>query len=202
MSLKLPEIIDITGSTRKVRTFIALDLSADTKKELSRIINVMRSAHASVKWVSPKTAHLTLKFLGEVPEDQLEFLSDTLQSSVSTVKPFNFTMDGLGAFPGWGFTKILWAGIGEGSEEVKKLASCVNDSLSSKGFKSAEQEFRPHLTFGRLKMPRNKHKLKALAEETVVNPAVSHISKVTLFKSVLTPEGAVHTPITIADLKG
>ena len=71
--------------------------------------------------------------------------------------------------------------------------------MEIEGLEMEKKNFRAHFTVGRVKAPKNKEKLKSIAESIKIAPAASNVSKMILFKSDLTPEGAVHTPLKAFD---
>ena len=104
-------------------------------------------------------------------------------------------LDGMGVFPGWGRPRVLWVGVGEGGEGLKRLASLVEGAMEKEGFKKEGRRFVPHVTIGRVRSQRNTKSLKEAMDAFSVEPRISQISNVIVFKSDLTPSGAVHTPL-------
>jgi 2'-5' RNA ligase len=102
-----------------------------------------------VRWVRPANVHLTLKFLGEVPEEDLDRVAEALEPVCDRHEPFEVEPTGFGAFPSTRRGRILWAGIGEGSERLRALAEDVEDSLERLGFEREARAYFPHLTLGR-----------------------------------------------------
>jgi 2'-5' RNA ligase len=102
-----------------------------------------------VRWARPENVHLTLKFLGEVPEDDLDRVAQALEPVSLRHEPFEAELSGFGAFPSARRARILWAGIGEGSEFLRELARDVDASLEPLGFEREDRAYVPHLTLGR-----------------------------------------------------
>ena len=102
---------------------------------------------------APERVHLTLKFLGEVPPDDLPRLISTLEQIGRHGGPFDASTSGFGAFPSTRRARILWAGIGDGSEEIGSLARAVEHLLEPEGFDPEDKPFVPHLTLGRARRP-------------------------------------------------
>jgi len=55
-----------------LRCFIALELPAEVKKNIYARIERLKSSGADVKWVRAENLHLTLKFLGDTPQELLK----------------------------------------------------------------------------------------------------------------------------------
>ena len=102
---------------------------------------------------APERVHLTLKFLGEVPPEELPRASSALERVGRQRGPFDATVSGFGVFPSVRRARILWAGIGQGAEELVSLARAVEDLLEPKGFAREDKPFVPHLTLGRARRP-------------------------------------------------
>lgn len=177
------------------RSFIAIELSAEAKKELTRVVDFLKEAGASVKWVKPGSIHLTLKFLGDVPEDRITDIESKLKPIAESFPSFSMTLEGIGVFPDWKYVKVIWAGIGEGSSSLEELAEKVDEAMASAGFEKEKRAFKSHLTLGRVRNSKRKKELKEKAQEAEMKPVVITASSIVLFKSELTSEGAVHTPL-------
>jgi len=182
-----------------IRTFIALELSDGAKQELVRLEETFKQADADVKWVAPESIHLTLKFLGSIPEEKVPDITACLKKIISDKTSFDVVLGVVGVFPGWDRAKVLWAGISDGAEHVKDIADEVSAAMESEGFEKETRDFRPHVTIGRIKSAKNRDKLKKIVESTKVNPVSSRISSIILFRSDLSKTGAVHTPIAVCE---
>lgn len=185
---------------KKIRTFIALELSDKVKKELARVTGELEKTSDNIKWVNPETIHLTLKFLGGIDEGKIEEVKIKLAELARKTGKFDVTLGTLGVFPDWKYVKVIWVGLEEGREESEKLASLVGDAMEEAGFEKEKRPFKSHLTLGRVKSSKGKEGLKKQAESIQVAPARTHIERITLFKSDLTEGGAVHTPLAEFDL--
>ena len=185
-----------------IRTFIALELSDEAKQELSRVTGLLKKVDADVKWATPEAIHITLKFLGNIPEKKTTFVIESLKLVVSQIPSFDITLGGIGVFPGWSAPRILWIDINEGHESLEKLAGSIRSVMFKAGFGEDERQFSPHITVGRIKSGRNKAVLRKEAGLIEVVPILIPISRVTFFKSILTKEGARHTVLSAWDLTG
>jgi 2'-5' RNA ligase len=177
------------------RSFIALEFSDEVKNEFTRVEKLFKASDADVKWVDPLMAHLTLKFLGDITNDQIDSISARLQEVASHFTPFGIKLEGAGSFPKWDFPRVVWIGIGEGGEAIKKVAQEVEDAMVEEGFERENRAFSPHITIGRVKSPKNKDKLKNIASKVEVNPVFCDISRIVLFKSELLRTGAVYSEL-------
>jgi len=180
-----------------IRSFIALEFSDEARAEFARVEELLKKADANVKWVDPGSMHLTLKFLGNVPEEQIPSISGRLEKIASETAPFDVLLEDMGVFPKWDYVRVLWIGIGEGGGCVKDLAERVEEAMLQEGFSKEKRSFSPHVTIGRARSSKNKDKLKEIAGSIEIKPVPIHISRVVLFKSELSSTGAVHTPLSV-----
>ncbi|MFH1403135.1 MAG: RNA 2',3'-cyclic phosphodiesterase, partial [Candidatus Altiarchaeota archaeon] len=111
-----------------MRTFIALPLSIETIESLARVGRVLSSC-GGMKLVEPENMHVTLKFLGEVGEDDVEGIIEGLWF-ISGQKSFKIQVKGLGVFPNMENVKIVWAGVSEGEDQVMKLQALIEKQLA------------------------------------------------------------------------
>lgn len=180
-----------------MRTFIAIPLTEQTHQELARLQDNLYKSGADVKWVVSSNIHLTLKFLGEVDDEQVEKVKASLAGIVKQHRPFNIRLAKIGAFPKISSPRVVWVGIDEGYEECKALAKSIEDAMGKLGFEKEERAFSPHLTLGRVRSSKNKAQLIACIEKEkdfAFHDKVS-VDKVMLFASTLTPKGSIYTPL-------
>ena len=176
-----------------LRCFIALDLPESLKEGIGRITGPMRAAGTSVKWVPVANLHITLKFLGNVPEDMAASMEAPLQSAVASHGRFRLALRGAGSFPGGKRPRVLWLGVVEVGPPVA-LASDIEAALAGLGMKAETRSFKPHLTIGRVRSQKGalrlSEELKALED---VDFGDFEVREVSVMKSDLLPGGAVHT---------
>ncbi|HXX81963.1 MAG TPA: RNA 2',3'-cyclic phosphodiesterase [Thermodesulfovibrionales bacterium] len=184
-----------------MRSFVAINLDDSLRNEIDRTTAGLKSGNWDVKWVAPANLHITLKFLGEIPEDAITGIKETLLSSASHHESFALKFKGVGIFPDKRRPRVIWIDILE-SEKLIKLQKEVENSLSLIGFKEEDRPFSPHLTIGRIKSSAGKESLlramEALKDRDFGNIGVN---KVSLMKSDLKPGGAQYTTIAEFNLK-
>ncbi len=131
-----------------MRAFVAVFPPQRVRKALFRAVRDL-PASRDFRLIGPEKLHLTLKFLGDVAEDDLGRLTRALEPLRERHEPFEVSTSGFGAFPSEKRARILWAGIGEGSEPLRAVAQSVEDLLEPAGFGREERPYVPHLTLGR-----------------------------------------------------
>lgn len=183
-----------------MRTFIALELAPEIQKQLGQIQDQLKKANADVKWVRPEGIHLTLKFLGNVSLELIEEIKKTIDQLAAKHKHFELNITQLGAFPKIEHPRVIWVGIEQGKEQTIKLAQDLAEDLIHLGFLPEKRPFKPHLTLGRVRSNRQREQLKELLQSAKVTPTTMQAQTLTLFKSTLTPKGAIYQALHQAKL--
>jgi len=136
----------------RLRLFVACELPGDVRETIGGVIARLREKSGSaVRWVRPEGVHITLKFLGEVPERRLPAIKMALQEAVVRHQPFTLEFSNIGMFGGREGLRIMWAGIAGDVLRLEALVRDVNTALSVVGFQPEKRPFRPHLTLGRVR---------------------------------------------------
>lgn len=173
-----------------MRAFIAIDLSQEIKENLSSLLKQLRKLKADVKWVKENSLHLTLKFLGEISEQESIKVISVLEAAGKSYSPFTLTCRSVGQFPEKGTPRVFWVGI-EPSPELLGLQEQVENALEKEGFLREARAFHPHLTLGRVKSSRGcetvRNELKKYENHHF---GEMQATTLTLFQSFLRPEGA------------
>src|SRR4030042_2347179 len=110
-----------------MRIFIAVDIPEDVIEELKKAQKFLKEANLK----PVKDFHLTLKFLGEVPEPKVEKVKDLLKQI--NFKPFKAQLTSIGVFPNPNYVRVVWVGISP--ENFISLQRDVDNSLEKIGFK-------------------------------------------------------------------
>ena len=191
------------GNGRLVlRTFIAIQLSAELKRHISDLQAEFKRQAPELRglsWVNPEGIHLTLRFLGDIEESQVEAITSLLWTAAAPIGTFRLEARGLGGFPTPQRMRVLWVGLSgdaEATTALQRLQATIEDGLVGIGFAREERAFTPHLTVARIR------------ERGAVGPLARLVMKekdrmlgelragsVALIKSELRPKGAVYTSL-------
>lgn len=180
-----------------MRAFVSVDLDG-LAEEVAAVQEEFAEA-PGLNLVDPEQAHVTLKFLGEVAEDEREMLEKELAAAVdqSGVPRFDAEFGGLGVFPHLGYISVVWAGVreGVGAAELTALHEAIEERTTALGFDPEEHEFTPHVTLGRMDHAGGKDLVQELVEEW--NPTIGtlDVSEVRLTESTLTHEGPEYSTV-------
>jgi len=131
-----------------VRLFVALNLPPAARPALWEATAPLRERASAVKWVRPVGIHLTLKFLGDVPDDRAPALAAALARAASGARALTLALGGFGVFPDFRQPRIVWVGIAP-DPAVEILQHRVEQEFAPLGFPTEGRPFRPHATLGR-----------------------------------------------------
>ena len=198
----------MTSSTPDhIRAFVALELSADMKHSLQDLAQKLRPELPGVRWVRPEGIHLTLKFLGDVEQNQLPEIEAALCRACAPHAPFTLSIGDMGCFPNHRRPRVLWVGVQDQGESLSGLQRAVERAIAPLGFSPDRRGFHPHLTLGRVKnarpSARKQAEWAALGDYTArAKVRVGHmrVDTVHLMQSELHPSGAVYTELAACPL--
>ena len=159
--------------------------------------------HGDVRWVRPESIHLMLKFFGDIRDGEVENISTVAGRAAADVGPFELAIGGAGVFPDMKRPRVIWLGMNGDTERLTIFQNGLERALREIGFPGEERPFRPHLTLGRIRRPEG---LGGLAEalkqaETDADTRFT-ASGLGLFKSELTPQGAIYTRLAVYPFAG
>ena len=194
------------GSVGK-RLFIAVDIDEATRAQVGRISTGLRDAieaqtracperSRGVSWVRPDRMHLTLHFFGSADGALEERVRGALAHPIAQ-PAFDVFFDGVGFFPERGSPRVLWLGVREGSEALRRLHAVLVGLDSSRALPERTNEaLTPHLTLARFRDRVPKAKLAEISG-IPASAGPSRIDRVTLYESRLSP-GPAYIPLAEA----
>ncbi len=185
-----------------IRSFIAVDLPDEITEKLWKIAVLLDNP--GINPVKRENMHITLKFLGNTDQTTLERIAERLKSKIN-LNPFFLEISGLGAFPGERNPRVVWAGTGDGAENMKQLASIVDNTAGKFGFRRERRPFVPHSTIARVK--RTTGETRALIKDVIRKYSDANFGKfmveaIKIKKSTLTREGPIYEDLHILRLEG
>lgn len=129
-----------------MRLFVALDIVDGIRDRIARFLDGVRGFAPDARWVRPESLHVTLKFIGEKPEEEVEKIKRVLETVAAGRFEMNFL--GYGFFPSARAARVFWVGI-EAGRGLPPLAEMVDEKLASLAIAKEEHVFNPHLTLAR-----------------------------------------------------
>ena len=192
----------------KLRIFIAIPLP---ERLLTRLGEVQyrlegKVSPRSVRWVKPEGVHLTLKFLGDTPRDEIPTIVEALTVVARNAPSFALTAEGLGCFPSPGRPRVLWVGVTEPTGRLKILYRAIEEAMTALGYKPERHGFTPHLTLGRVRRGASRDD-RALISDAVTGTKVGELAafeadRLEVIRSELKPSGAEYTTLKRFKLEG
>ena len=184
-----------------MRLFVGIDFSDALKNEIYNLEQKLKPLSHKGNWKHEDNFHLTLKFLGDIPEDRLEVLYEAVDKASLSVEPFDIALKGIGAFglsdvsaeTGLCPAKVLWLGIEGDLSALNKLYLAVEDALVEVGFAKDFRPYAPHITLGQ--------DLKFKCEFQAIRNAISemdgkiHVTEVTVFNSEVFEGRRIYRPL-------
>jgi 2'-5' RNA ligase len=176
-----------------MRLFVAIDMPENILDELEPLLKAVPAGRPSTR----EQMHLTLFFLGDVPEKDCDQLKDALQPVA--ISPFRLRLEGVGCFPSPKRPRILWVGMTP-SPSLLKLKKQIDAALLPLEFLPDKKPFHPHLTLARIKNPWTSGIPQFLQDHHKFSSEEFVVKKFHLYSSNLTPKGAVYTKVRSFEL--
>jgi 2'-5' RNA ligase len=175
----------------KTRTFVALLIPEDWIAWIREVAGGLKSRSSGLSWVKPENAHLTVRFLGDLDDSEVQRVRDSVRRSGAPLTAPLARLGRLGAFPRPERPRVLWAGLAQGGPEAEAVAAAVNDALEADGFGPLDKPFRPHLTLARAR-----EGARGVADLLRVSlpeaPPAGRLQQLAVMKSELHPSGAMY----------
>ncbi|MGA7931708.1 MAG: RNA 2',3'-cyclic phosphodiesterase [Candidatus Sulfotelmatobacter sp.] len=189
-----------------MRLFVGLDIGDNLRGRIARFLDGVRGFAPDARWAQPESLHVTLKFIGEKSEEEVEKIKRLLETITADAFEMNFR--GYGFFPGARAPRVFWIGIEAGSQ-LSSLAARVDENMASLDIPKEEHAFNPHLTLARgaggSGSPRKQtgdgpsRNFQRLQEKLAVLPAPEFgtmtVREFFLYQSQLSPSGAKYTKL-------
>jgi len=184
------------GEAGQIRAFLAVEISDEVREAAAALIGELELPQYDVKWVRPRNVHVTIKFFGNIDPARVADIARVMEEIGREFRPFEISVEKLGAFPGLRRPRVVWVGIGEGRRHLERLYREAEEQLSAIGFPPEGRSFKSHLTIGRVRSPRGTAELVGRIERRRdFNAGRCRVSELVLFRSELKPGGPIYTPL-------
>lgn len=172
------------------RLFLSVNLPADVRKELARfqrkLVDLIKG-----NLVPEEQMHITMKFLGNVTDEQVEQLKTICADAISAPS-FTAEVKGIGVFPSDDYIRVLWVGVGAGASSLASIRAALDARLDPLGF-GDDKDFHAHITLARVKKVIHRDALRQLIKNNKETDfGKFRVEKVNLMQSELSREGAKH----------
>jgi 2'-5' RNA ligase len=177
-----------------MRAFIAIDLPESIHQEMARQQATFRSLCRDARWTRPEGIHLTLKFLGEISDSQVNEVTEALQA-LGGFPQSSVEIKGFGFFPDARRPRVFWAGV-VAPPELAQLAGRVEEAMERLGFPREQREYNPHLTLARFRDPRPQPALReAVERQSELSLGRFEVTTFFLYESRLAPQGSEYRKV-------
>ena len=185
-----------------MRAFIALSLPSGVQSSLASLQQSLAVSGADVTWVQPRNLHVTMKFLGEITDEQRQKVEALLRRVASDAAPFSLGLEGVGAFPSLRAPRVMWVGVAAGKDTVVRLARAIEEGAEGASLAKEERPFAAHVTLGRVRSATRREALsRALRDAVWTSPAPFRIGALRLYQSLLGSSGPTYTALDEFPLK-
>jgi RNA 2',3'-cyclic 3'-phosphodiesterase len=170
-----------------MRCFVAVELPEPMREEIGRLQS--RIATDGLRLVKPELVHVTIKFLGDVPQEKVGRVTEALGKVAFA--PFTVRVLGMGAFPGRAI-RVVWLGL---QGDFQALYQSVELALKPLGFAPEARGFSPHVTLARVARPNeemNRRLGDRIADFSSSDLGSFTVDRFYLKKSTLTPGGPIY----------
>lgn len=178
-----------------LRCFIAIELPHELRERIGNALAPIAQAR-EVKWVRPENIHITLKFLGSVPEQKIEDITAGIRRAAKDSGQITVRVRGAGAFPNTRRPSVLWLGL-DASGALIELHARLEREMEQLGFSPEGREFSAHLTVGRVRKGSRATKRTMAGFEALEGEEFGSFvaASIALIKSELRPKGPKYTVI-------
>jgi len=182
---------------------LAAELPHPILSKIGEIQQRIRRSRADVSWVKAEQIHLTLKFLGNIEDEQVTGISSIMGEVAAKRSAFTLSVKGLGAFPSIRNPRVIWLGLHGWEETLAPLQKEMEKKLEVMGFEPEGRAYLPHLTLGRVKTLKEKGELvDCMERDRDVDLGSFVVDRIILFRSDLRPTGPIYTPLAIREFAG
>ena len=186
------------------RLFLAIPIKTDDNGFIPLLEGLRRQlAHEKrINWVKPEHIHLTLKFIGNTPNEDIPKIIDGVGEMLRNHKSFTMDFNRTGIFGSRYAPRVLWLGMQNTPQELYDLEEDTLSTFDKLGYLRDRQNFVPHITLGRIKELCEKQYFQKVVAATEQKSYIKQdVNEIILFQSILRPEGAFYKEIKKFELR-
>jgi 2'-5' RNA ligase len=181
----------------KKRIFIAVDISVEARRKASDYLETLRGEFQDLKvgWERAEKLHITLKFLGVTEAEKIAEVIKIGEKISAELEQFPIKIEQTGVFPNLKKVRILWLGLQDDTNSLKKIYDLLENECEKIGFRKEKRNFKPHLTIARIRQPEKSFELAKKHLENEFEPVGFEVSEIVIYESKLQPSGSVYFPV-------
>ena len=186
-----------------MRIFLAINPPGEVRQRVRDATAPLRENSDGIAWVAEQKVHLTLKFIGEMPEGAVEPLVNAMTAIARTHAAPVVHLETVGAFPNFRRPRVIWMGIDQ-EPRLELLHHDVELACDQLGHELDGRAYRPHLTLGRVRGPLDDEQLKRLRSTArrIRFTDQFFARSIDVMQSVPGPGGSTYSIVASAPLKG
>ena len=186
------------------RTFLAIHIP--TTVDYSGLVDRLKKNQTHEKFINycrPENIHLTLKFLGSTPVDDIPIIIETVQKVAKRHQPFTMDFDRTGLFGSNRVPRVMWLGMNDQPQALFDLENDLLDAFDDLGYMRDRQNFVPHLTVCRIKSLVDKQFFMQIYDS--IEPKTylhADVKELVYYQSILQPTGPIYKPLAKIPMGG
>ena len=180
------------------RIFTAIDISDEVRRKVSAYIENLRGEFWQIRvgWEKPEKLHLTLKFLGDIDNEQLKNLTEVVEKTARQISDFKLRISDTGVFPSPRNARILWLGLKDERGSLQSLNEILESECEAVGFAREKRNFKAHLTIARLREPQKSRELAQKHLQNEFEAVEFEAREVVIYESKLLLQGSVYSVVS------
>lgn len=187
-------------SQKLLRTFFAVELPDDVKRAAHNLHTMVEARPGVVKWLKSTNIHLTLRFLGPTPEEEVPRINEAVGGVIRDYADISLKIEGTGVFPRAQRPRVLWMGVQGQIDRLIAMVEDMNRALDPLGYPTDERDYAPHVTIGRIRYPQKVTPDVSDFLNSQYQSIVFDVHKVTFFQSDLVPGGPIYSSLGVHEL--
>ena len=187
----------MNDAAKNIRAFLAIEPPAAILDAAGILQETLKKEiTGKVSWTKPQGNHLTLKFFGNINENDKKNICAAAGKQIALASPLSLKIEKTGCFPDSKSPRVMWLGVSGDTDKLAVLQAQLEKAFEEIGFARENRRFHPHLTLGRIKDSRQaKGAVDALRRCEDYRAGEFICKEMFLFQSRLTPQGAIYTKL-------
>lgn len=167
-----------------MRLFVAFELTPAVRAHVVSALEKVKPGSPHSKWVPPENLHVTLVFLGAVPDERVPELISALDRVGERHAPVTVSTSRGGSFGTKRHPRVLWVGLEGELEPLTRIFADVEEAMTGFGYTPENRAYHPHITLARAREMRGDPSLADCAEALqTLEPKRLRVDHLSLVKS-------------------
>jgi len=173
-------------TNKTIRTFFGIPLDNNLRDSAAKVIDYLKPQKIGKlsRWVQPEKIHITLRFLGDTKQEQLEKIINDTENNLQNIESFSINIGNVALFPPNNPHVISIESTL--NEQLAKVYYQVNKAVVSNGFAAEKRAYLPHLTLARIKT----YRPPPLPQVPINIPNKLTVTTINYYQSILTDHGS------------